>query len=156
MALLASCSVIKSDADEVDKIRKNQDFTVITPEGWTPFVDHHYLSYTPHKTGKLFRTYVSVEKLPLEDVYTTLDDYVDYWIKYRKTDEVKKAISSDFDNAIQTSTERIDYDGQKRRSMNIYFEYDNYYYQFVYSSVDEDYDQYFEPAMQIYDSISFK
>ncbi|CAL2056523.1 hypothetical protein [Tenacibaculum sp. 190524A05c] len=156
---LSSCGSTKTNREVQDWI-KSQNFTIVKPNTWRPVKHHGYVGYTPlNKESKYYNNLVSIFQFKLKEK----PNFKEFSMKSAKEVKKYKKVSSEeileeqnkLGNTLVHSYESI-HNGMNYKHYTVYFENNEDFYFYTYSSLKEDYEKYFKEAMSILNSVRFK
>lgn len=158
--VLLSCKSTKTNNTEALDWINAQKFTVIKPNNWRAIKHHGYVGYTPlKKVDNFFNNIVSVFQYQLKeksDFKEFVESQINLANKAMKiTSQEVLAEEGQFDD-VYIHKFKSTWNGENYKVFTIYFDYNGDFYYYNYSSLEHNYDKYYDDAISIYQSIEFK
>ena len=157
IVLLFGCGVHSKVNSEVESWEKKQNYSIIKPNSWRALMSHGYANYSPlPKEQNYYYNTTYIISYRLRDKPLSLENFVKQSVGSAKIalSFISEEIIANVDG-IFTHEGEFAWNGNIYKQMVIYFEHENEYYSFTYSSLKEYYDMYLNDAMSIYNSITF-
>ena len=160
LVLLMHCGATKPIPNDTQDWINNQAFTVSAPKDWRAVKHHGYVGYTPLLEGdNFFHTLVSVFEYKPQgqsDFKTFVQE------RFAETNAGINLLNQDIKTEdthlgpvyIHTTTSSFNQKTYKRYT--VYFEHDGAFYNYNYSALKTAYDNYYDDAISILNSIAFK
>jgi hypothetical protein len=158
--ILSNCGSTDTRISKIQKLTNAQNFTVNNPYEWKPIIFHGHVGYTPiKKVDSLKNPFVSVFQYNL----INKPNFKEFVRKqFEKTNGVLSIITQDFGTGqnelgeIYLHTFESTWNKNIIKTHNIYFEQNEEYYCFSYSSLKASYDKYFNDANAMLKSFKLK
>lgn len=161
LVIFMNCSTSKVNSPEVDEWLESQNFTVKKPNGWRTVKHHGYVGYTPLNKGhNYFNNLASVFQYQIDNEIS-LKQFAESQMEKmsNKSDIITQEILNErnhhlgnvYIHKIETTIS-----GEKHKRYTLYFQKNDNFYHFDYSSLKSKYYKHLDEAMEILESITFK